>query len=390
MGFPVRRQRRDLRGAAAATRAASVGGCTVLREPRLSVIVLSYNRIEAMRACLQSVLALDYPDVEVVVVDNASTNDAPDMIAREFPSVRLYRSPENLGICRGRNAAARFATGSYLWVLDNDAEIVDRDAARRLIALLESDPTLGVIGGEAALDAQGRVIGTKDLRMTLNGMVRGTMILDRPDWELTDTNMLEGCNMFMRRELFVRLGGFDPGCLFHWDDNDFCFRVNKLGLRNAVVGRSPVVHHYVGEARKLMPYRNGRSRMYFVLKNYPLWRIALLPLLDLAFLLNPLNATRFVDKARRLAFGAKSNVVSLRGGDRQRPGRAADWPGAFRRAVAYAETILAGYLYLLPTARAAFRARRRAPDSLGEIDVSGLTPSGGVDDTVRWPEAVNG
>ncbi|MGF1626210.1 MAG: glycosyltransferase family 2 protein [Alphaproteobacteria bacterium] len=358
-------------------------------EPRLSVIVLSYNRIEAMRDCLASVLALDYPDVEVVVVDNASSNDAPEMIAREFPSVKLYRSPRNLGICHGRNAAARFTTGTYLWVLDNDAEIVDPQAARRLIGLLESDPTLGVIGGEAALDADGRVIGTKDLRMTMNGMVRGRMILGRPAWELHDTNMLEGCNMFMRRDLFVRLGGFDPGCLFHWDDNDFCYRVERLGLRNAVVGRSPVVHHYVGEARKLLPYRNGRSRMYFVLKNYPLWRIALLPLLDLAFVLNPQNVTRFVDKAKRLAFGGKSGVVTLRAGSGTRG--PADWPGALRRAVAYGETMLAGYLFLVPTARAALRARRRAPDSLNEVDVSALEPSGGTDDTrMRWPQAVNG
>jgi GT2 family glycosyltransferase len=355
-----------------------------LGEPRLSVIVLSYNRIEAMRTCLRSILALDYPDVEVVVVDNASTNDAPDMIAREFPSVRLYRSPENLGICHGRNAAARFTTGTYLWVLDNDAEIVDPQAARRLIALLESDPTIGVIGGEAALDRDGQVIGTKDLRMTANGMVRGRMLLGRPAWELHDTNMLEGCNMFMRRELFVRLGGFDPGCLFHWDDNDFCYRVNKLGLRNVVVGRSPVVHHYVGEARKLMPWRNGRSRMYFVLKNYPWWRIALLPLLDLAFLLNPANAARFVDKAKRLAFGAKSNVVTLRGNGAGR----ADWRGALRRAVAYVETMLAGYVFLIPTARAALRARRRAPDSFGELDVSAIRPAGGA--AIDWPRAVNG
>lgn len=344
-----------------------------------------------MRTCLASVFALDYPDIEVVVVDNASTNDAPDMIAREFPAVRLYRSPSNLGICHGRNAAVQFTTGTYLWVLDNDAEIIDPQAANRLIALLDENPDVGVIGGEAALDVQGAVVGTKDLRMTINGMVRGTMILGQPAYKMFETNMLEGCNMFMRRELFERLGGFDPGCLFHWDDNDFCYRVNKLGLKNMVVGRSPVLHHYVGEARKLMPYRNGRSRMYFVLKNYPLWRIALLPLLDIAYVLNPLNAKRFIDKARRLNFGGKSGIVTLRqdGGNRfqARP----DWRGALRRAVAYGETLLAGYLFLIPTARAAMRARRHAPNDFAEIDVSQLKESDRRDaPQMGWPEVVNG
>ncbi|MEZ5666380.1 MAG: glycosyltransferase family 2 protein [Alphaproteobacteria bacterium] len=364
-----------------------------MRAPRLSIIVLSYNRIEAMRDCLASIRALDYPDVEVVVVDNASTNEAPEMIAREFPEVRLYRAERNLGICEGRNAAVRLTTGEYLWVLDNDITIVDPQAARQLVALLEADPSLGVIGGEAALDARGRVVGTKDLRMTVNGMVRGRMLLDRPAWALARTNMLEGCNMFMRRALFVELGGFDPGCLFHWDDNDFCYRVERRGLKVAVVGRSPVVHHYVGAARKLMPWRNGRSRMYFVLKNYPWWQIAALPLLDLAFLFNPLNPVRFVDKARRLAFGGKSGVVTL-DADAEAPRGRPDWAGAARRALAYAETILAGYVYLLPTARAAFAARRSPPDSLAATDMSALhapAPRPDIDDgAMGWPKVVNG
>lgn len=344
-----------------------------------------------MRTCLASVFALDYPDIEVVVVDNASTNGAPDMIAREFPAVKLYRSPSNLGICHGRNAAVQFTTGTYLWVLDNDAEIIDPQAAKRLIALLEENPDVGVIGGEAALDASGAVVGTKDLRMTANGMVRGTMILGQPAYKMFETNMLEGCNMFMRRELFERLGGFDPGCLFHWDDNDFCYRVNKLGLKNMVVGRSPVLHHYVGEARKLMPYRNGRSRMYFVLKNYPLWRIAVLPLLDIGYVLNPMNARRFIDKARRLNFGGKSGVVTLRQESGPRFRGRPDWRGALRRAVAYAETLLAGYIFLIPTARAAMRARRHAPNDFAELDVSQLKPTDRHDaPQMGWPEAVNG
>ena len=360
-----------------------------MRVPRLSVIILSYNRIEAMRTCLASLRTLDYPDLEIIVVDNASANGAPDMIAREFPEVRLFRASRNLGICAGRNAAARMATGTYLWVLDNDVEIVDPEAARRLVDLFEADPGLGVVGGEAAVDAGGRVVGTKTLRMTPNGMVRGQMILGRPAWELTDANMLEGCNMFMRRALFERVGGFDPGCVFHWDDNDFCWRVAGLGLRVAVVGRSPVVHHFEDTARKLAPMKNGRSRMYFVLKNFPLWRIALLPLLDVAFLLNPINPVRFVDKARRLAFGTKSNVVTLQGGDSRLPRPAPDWRGALRRALSYAETIAAGYIYLLPVARAAFAARRESPDSLARVDMQALD-GGDPSAPLTLPRAVNG
>lgn len=367
-------------------------GDACMRAPRLSVIILSYNRIEAMRTCLASVSELDYPELEIIVVDNASANGAPDMIAREFPNVRLYRASRNLGICEGRNAAARFATGTYLWVLDNDVELVDPQAAHQLVELLESDPGLGVVGGEAAVDVHGRVVGTKSLRMTLNGMVRGHMILDRPAYAPQDANMLEGCNMFMRRELFERLGGFDPGCEFHWDDNDFCYRVAKEGLRVAVVGRSPVLHHFVDAARKLAPYRNGRSRMYFVLKNYPLWRIALLPLLDIAFLLNPINPVRFIDKAKRLAFGTKSNVITLCGGDAgdRAPRMAPDWRGALRRALSYAETIIAGYLYLLPVARAAFAARRSSPDSLARVDMGALDGGRVPAGDLHLPHVVNG
>jgi len=112
--------------------------------------------------------------------------------------------------------------------------------------------------------------------------------------------------------------------------------------------------------------------------------------LDLAFLLNPINPVRFVDKARRLAFGTKSNVVTLGAANAHTHSAPPDWRGAMRRALAYAETILAGYLYLIPVARAALAARRSAPNSLAHVDMKALDGDGSGGTGVSMPRVVNG
>ncbi len=338
--------------------------------PKLSIIILSYNRIEEMRACLASIRRLRYPNLETVVVDNGSVTEAPDMIAREFPEVRLYRASRNHGICAGRNAAALMSTGDMLWFMDNDAEIIDPDAATRLVAIMQADPELGAVGGEAVVDDTGRPIGTKTLTLLLNGMVRGSYLMELAPYELHPANMLEGCNLMVRRETFMALKGFDEGCVFHWDDTDFVYRLNQTGLKAAVVGHVPVVHHFAGHSRRVRPLLTGRSRMYFALKNFPLWRIAVLPLADIAFTLDPMNLVRLFSKAQRLSFGDKHNVVALEQGGASAPGR---WSAAWQVVGVYLLNLLAGYLYLVPVARRAWAARRRSPDSLASADLDDLS-----------------
>ena len=101
--------------------------------PTLSIVVLSWNTEELLRACLTSLRAVEADfEIEVVVVDNASSDPSPDMVAAEFPEVRLIRNARNVGYAEGNNVGIRAARGRYIFLLNSDTEVAP-DAPRRLV-----------------------------------------------------------------------------------------------------------------------------------------------------------------------------------------------------------------------------------------------------------------
>src|SRR5262245_39707972 len=114
--------------------------------PVVSVCVASWNCKELLRRCLES--AYGNPQgvpFEVVVVDNASADGAAEMVARDFPQVRLIRNPANLGFSRANNQAAAVARGRYLFFLNNDTELA-ANAIRDFVRFAEAKPPVGMLG----------------------------------------------------------------------------------------------------------------------------------------------------------------------------------------------------------------------------------------------------
>jgi len=344
--------------------------------PLLSVVIVTRNRRAELHRCLQSLRRLTYPNFEVVVIDNASTDGLPDMVAEEFPEVRLFRADRNYGCGVGRNIGARVARGDYFWFIDDDAEVIVPDAADRLIAKMEAEPDIGGIGGEAVVDEMGRVIGVKQLELASNGMTSGRFSLDVPPDAWLPARLLAGCNVIVRRKDFVAYGGFDPTYRHGWEDTDFAWRMYRSGRRLLIAGFAPVLHHFSGVERQSSLRTPAQSRAYFVGKNARLPVLFALPLLDLAYLLNPVRWTRVIDKARRIDYGAKGRIVQPH----------AQWGrigvkqllGAAKVALNYAGTVGAGYTFGWGMFRRGLAARRRAPDGWAAADPVILAePAGG-------------
>src|SRR5262249_12845721 len=121
----------------------------------VSVCIANWNCRDLLRGCLQSLTSRRQGvRVEVIVVDNASADGAAEMVAREFPHVRLIRNSHNVGFARASNQAARRATGRYLFFLNNDT-LVPPGALRRLVELARGRPDAGLIGPRL-VDGHGR------------------------------------------------------------------------------------------------------------------------------------------------------------------------------------------------------------------------------------------
>ena len=209
--------------------------------PRVSVVVASYNGAATLKACLQSLGRLNYPNYEVILVDDGSTDTTP-AIAVQFPEVRSLRHERNLGLSVARNTGIEAATGDIIAFTDSDCR-ADEDWLHFLIGDLLNSRFAG-IGGHNFLPADDSPVAAAV--MVSPGGPAHVMLTDRL------AEHIPGCNMAFYRWALLEIGGFDP---LYWkagDDVDICWRLQQRGYN---IGFSPggFVWHY----------RRNTARAYF-------------------------------------------------------------------------------------------------------------------------------
>lgn len=227
--------------------------------PDVSVVIVSYNTRDLTLRCLEQLLASATDDVtfDVTVVDNASVDDSADAIRARFPEVRLIRVTENVGWGRGVNRGAVGSQGRHLLFLNPDT-VPDGHPVRELAMFAREHPEHGLYTGRT-LHAD----GTDDMYScwglpTVRGYLgfatglstafpglawanpEGLPGYDRRS--VREVPAISGCLMLVDRELFYRLGGFDPQFFLYSDDIDLCARARALGARPVVVPSAAVVH----------------------------------------------------------------------------------------------------------------------------------------------------
>jgi GT2 family glycosyltransferase len=198
--------------------------------PRVSVVVCSCNGAHTLRDCLDGLLELDYPDCEVIVVNDGST-DATASIAADYP-FRLVNTP-NQGLSCARNTGLEAATGEIVAYVDDDAR-PDAHWLRYLAAtFMEGDwaavggPNLTPPGDTAVADCVGNAPG---------GPIH-VLLSDR------QAEHIPGCNMAFRRSALLDIGGFDPQFRTAGDDVDVCWRLQERGLQIGFSPAAVVWHH---------------------------------------------------------------------------------------------------------------------------------------------------
>ncbi len=201
------------------------------RAPFVSVIVCSYNGARTLAACLDSLGKLNYPEHEIILVDDGSTDDTA-YVAAQFPRVR-YIHQSNHGLSHARNTGAAAAKGEVFAYTDSDC-MADADWLYYLISTLVSGDYAGVGGPNITPPAQNWIQACVAAAPGGPSHVLLTDII---------AEHIPGCNMAFYRWAFEGVGGFDPEYHKAGDDVDFCWRIQQAGW---VVGFSPtaIVWHY--------------------------------------------------------------------------------------------------------------------------------------------------
>ena len=230
---------------------------------QLSVIILNHNVRYFLEQCVLSVQeAIKALDAEIIVIDNNSTDDSCLMMLEGFPSVKLIQNRENYGFPKGNNIGVSEAKGKYICILNPDT-VVAEDTFTKILAFAEEQKNLGIIGCKL-IDGTGNFL-PESKRGIPTPWVAFTKVFGLykafPNWKLFNqyyaqqinenetgkVEILVGAFMFMQRDLYLELGGFDEDCFMYADDIDLSYRALQMQKSNYYFHETTVIH-YKGES----------------------------------------------------------------------------------------------------------------------------------------------
>lgn len=223
----------------------------------ISVIIVSWNARKYLRDCLVSIREHGDGQVkEVIVVDNASKDGSPEMVAQEFSEVKLIQTGENLGFSCANNLGIKHATGSVLALINSDV-VVHPGCFAKLAAFMESHGEVG-LAGPRITGGDGRVQLTCARFPTVWNLTCRALALDRvlSSWPMFsglemrhwnydqpgEVEVLSGCFWIARKAAVDQVGGLDERFFFYAEDVDWCKRFRDAGWKNMYLSQATATH----------------------------------------------------------------------------------------------------------------------------------------------------
>ncbi len=230
----------------------------------VSIVIITRNRSESLLRCLRSIFAQDYKAIEVIVVDNGSTDNTLEMIKTSFPSVHLLLQSENKGVPGGRNIGIRTAKGEICICLDDDAEFCDSSAISKCTEYFSKDVKIGCIAMRV-LDENDSIV---------------TKLIPRRDRKVFNKDKLgalfSGTAFALRRNAFIEAGEFwEDLSPYFGEDAELSYRLLDKGY-NILQTPYLLVRHYTSpverhKSRRL--YYGTRNAPWMALKNLPWYSV---------------------------------------------------------------------------------------------------------------------
>ena len=245
--------------------------------PRCSVIVVSFNSAADLPLCLDHLLAQDYPDFEILLVDNASSDETADVAATYGNRVRYLPLETNAGFAGGNNAGASAATGDVLVFVNPDTAVYAGWLAE-LVRPLQPGQPVGMTTSRVVHLEQPHLVNTCGNDITWTGLTvcRG---LNQPieQWNTPgEVAAVSGASFAISKALFDTLGGFDERFFLYYEDTDLSLRVRLAGYQILYVPGSLVAHRYLFKFSPQKAYFQERNRWLALFKTLRLSTLLLL------------------------------------------------------------------------------------------------------------------
>lgn len=231
------------------------------KNKKISVIILNFNGGEDLLKTLESVIESDFENLEIVLVDNNSTDNSL-ILAKQwvmthclneenFPQIHFIENEKNLGFGAGNSVGIKWAFengADFVFLLNNDA-LVQKNTILNLWKAIENEKNVGLVSPVIYSDLNYQKVWFCGGKINWWKM-RAEHFYCSEQTCLFTTEYVTGCAMLISREVFEKVGLFDDRFFLYYEDTDFSFRVKKAGFKNLVVLNSKVYHAEKSEGNK--------------------------------------------------------------------------------------------------------------------------------------------
>jgi len=246
---------------------------------KIAVVILNWNGKPFLEKFLPNVIECSADVAEVIVADNASTDDSVDFLKQHFPTIRLIQNAENGGFSKGYNDALKQIDADYFVLLNSDIEVT-KNWIQPVIDLMESDPKIAVCQPKIRsyyerekFEYAGGAGGFIDKfgYPFCRGRIFDTTEIDTGQYDdVCEIFWATGAAMFVKASIYREFGGLDEDFFAHMEEIDFCWRVKNAGYKVMYCPDSTVFHVGGGTLPKSSPrktYLNFRNNLSLIYKN---------------------------------------------------------------------------------------------------------------------------
>lgn len=244
-------------------------------QPRVTAVVVAHNGLPAIDLCLRSLLAASDDPLDLLVVDNASTDGTVAHVRAHFPEVRVLASQSNLGYGLATNMGACLSRAEYIAVVNQDV-VATRGWIERLVGALDADPSAALATPKILLASDVSRVNACGNAVHYTGITpcRGYNAPSSAFTRQEEVPAVSGAAFVVRRRVFEKLGGFDPTFFLYFEDTELSLRVALAGYRILFVPSAVVVHDFKPSFPSGKLYLLERNRLVTLLRTYR-WRTVL-------------------------------------------------------------------------------------------------------------------
>jgi GT2 family glycosyltransferase len=242
--------------------------------PLISVVILNWNGQQVVEKCLKSLQEQTYDPLELIVVDNASTDGSAELVKKGFPDVKVIVNKTNLGFGGGNNVGIRASQGKYIMMLNNDTSL-DAKCIEELKGSLEKDRSYGVCASKILLEYEDNLIDAAGIVVCPDGLAIGRGRLEKGDRydEEVEVFFASDCACLYRREMLEDIGLYDEDFFAYADETDMGWRAQLAGWKCIYNPKAVVYHFHSASSGTYSPFKAylvERNRIWVAIKSFPI------------------------------------------------------------------------------------------------------------------------